>query len=86
MASDMGMAVEKRPVDVEELKNFDEVGAVGTAAVITPIASIQYKDRAFAFGDGINAGPVSTKLYEKLTKIQRGEIDDQFDWLEEIKV
>ena len=86
MAADMGMAVEKRPIDVEELKNFDEVGAVGTAAVITPIASIQYKDRAFTYGDGATAGPVSTKLYEKLTKIQTGEIDDTFGWLEEIKV
>ncbi|MBN2108051.1 MAG: branched-chain amino acid aminotransferase [Deltaproteobacteria bacterium] len=86
MAADMGMAVEKRPIDVEELKNFDEVGAVGTAAVITPIASIQYKDRAFTYGDGASAGPVSTKLYEKLTKIQTGEIDDPFGWLEEINL
>jgi branched-chain amino acid aminotransferase len=86
MAADMGMAVEKRPIDVEELKNFDEIGAVGTAAVITPIASIQYKDRVFAFGDGATAGPVSTKLYEKLTKIQTGEIADSFEFLEEIKI
>jgi branched-chain amino acid aminotransferase len=86
MAADMGMTVEKRPIDVEELKNFDEVGAVGTAAVITPIASIQYRDRAFTFGDGATAGPVSTKLYEKLTGIQKGEIQDSFGFLEEIKL
>ncbi len=86
IAADMGMEVEKRPIDVEELESFDEIGAVGTAAVITPIASIQYRDRAFVFGDGETAGPVTTKLYEKLTGIQKGETEDKFGFLEEIKV
>lgn len=82
MAADMGMQIEKRPVDVEELAAFDEVGAVGTAAVITPIASIKYRDRSFTYGDGATAGPVTTKLYEKLTKIQTGDIDDTFGFLD----
>jgi branched-chain amino acid aminotransferase len=80
------MTIERRPIDVEELSGFDEVGAVGTAAVITPIASVQYKDRAFIFGDGATAGPISTKLYEKLTSIQKGEIQDTFGFLDEVKV
>jgi branched-chain amino acid aminotransferase len=86
MAADMGMTVEKRQIDVEELKNFDEVGAVGTAAVITPISSIQYKDRVFTYGNSGSAGPISTKLYEKLIKIQTGEIEDTFGFLEEVHV
>ena len=86
IAADMGMTIERRPIDVEELSGFDEVGAVGTAAVITPIASVQYKDRTFTFGDGATAGPISTKLYEKLTSIQKGEIQDTFGFLDDVKV
>jgi branched-chain amino acid aminotransferase len=85
MAADMGMTIEKRPIDVEELSSFDEIGAVGTAAVITPISSIKYQDQEIIIGNG-NAGPVSTKLYEKLTSIQKGEIEDTFGFLEEVKV
>jgi len=85
MSADMGMTVEKRQIDVEELINFDEVGAVGTAAVITPICSINYKDRVFKYCNDESVGPVSKKLYENLIKIQVGENEDKFGWLEEIK-
>ena len=37
LAEDMGMKVEVRHVPIEELETFDEVGACGTAAVISPI-------------------------------------------------
>ncbi len=84
IAGDMGMKVDKRKVDIEEVESFDEVGAVGTAAVITPIASIKYRDREFTFCSNENAGPVSTKLYERLTKIQTGEYEDRYSWLMEI--
>jgi len=40
LARNMGMTVEKRPVPVEELDSFEEAGACGTAAVITPIRKI----------------------------------------------
>ncbi len=82
MAADMGMKVERRPVPVEELAEFDEVGAVGTAAVITPVSHIQYRDREFVFGDGKNAGEKITSLYERLVKIQTGDIEDTHNWLD----
>ncbi|HPA73395.1 MAG TPA: branched-chain amino acid aminotransferase [Spirochaetota bacterium] len=85
IAAEMGMAVEKRKVDIEEVAAFDEVGAVGTAAVITPISSIKYGDREFTFGAAGKVGPVSTKLYERLTKIQTGELEDTHGWLCGIK-
>lgn len=84
IASDFGMSVERRHVPVEELAELDEVGAVGTAAVITPVCSITYRDKEFVFGDGKTAGPVLTKLHDTLLGIQRGEIEDRHGWLYEV--
>ncbi|MDY6968544.1 MAG: branched-chain amino acid aminotransferase [Spirochaetota bacterium] len=85
IAEDMGMTVERRQIKIEELEDFDEVGAVGTAAVITPVHRIHYNGNDFTFGDDSKAGPVITDLYERLTKIQTGELEDKFGWLEQIK-
>lgn len=81
IARDMGMIFERRPVEVTELETFDEVGAVGTAAVITPVNMIRYRDREYFFGKEDEAGPVITKLYERLLGIQHGEVEDTFGWL-----
>jgi branched-chain amino acid aminotransferase len=81
ISEDMGMKVEKRQVSIDEVESFDEVGAVGTAAVITPISSIKYRDREFVYGNPDSAGPVITKLYERLTKIQTGDYEDRHGWL-----
>jgi len=86
IATLLGMNVEKRPIAIDEVEHFDEVGAVGTAAVITPVCSIHYRDKVFAFCDEEKAGPTITKLYEYLTKLQTGEMQDTFGWLHEINV
>jgi len=86
LAKDMGLKVERRQVSVEELAEFDEVGAVGTATVITPISSITYGNREFTFGDDKTAGPVLTELHDKLTRLQRGEAEDVHGWLYEVEL
>ncbi|MFH0756457.1 MAG: branched-chain amino acid aminotransferase [Bacteroidota bacterium] len=82
LAENMGMKVEKRPVLLEELAEFDEAGACGTAAVITPIHKIFDPGRevTYTYGDASNPGPVITKLYETLTGIQKGDLEDPFGW------
>jgi len=85
IAADMGMKVERRPVDIAEITSFDEIGAVGTAAVITPISAINYRGKEMKFGSEEKAGPVITKLYQNLTGIQYGDIKDKFNWLVEVK-
>ncbi len=82
LAEQMGMKVEVRPVPVEELSTFEETGACGTAAVISPIGKVVDVDNGitYSFGDGINPGPVSTKLYETLLGIQNGDLEDSFGW------
>lgn len=82
IARDMGLIVEKRSVSVEELSTFDEVGACGTAAVITPIKKIVDRETGISYDfckDG-KAGPISTELYKRLRGIQEGEIEDKFGW------
>ena len=84
LARDMGMNVERRKIPVEELAEFDEVGACGTAAVISPIKKIDDPDTGKSYEyccDG-KPGPVSVKLYEKLTSIQFGDEEDKFGWVE----
>ncbi len=82
LAKDMGMTVEKRQITVEELASFDEVGACGTAAVISPVKKIVDRETGMIYEyckDG-KAGPVSQKLYDKLLGIQTGEVQDKFGW------
>ncbi|HOO72140.1 MAG TPA: branched-chain amino acid aminotransferase [Spirochaetota bacterium] len=86
IAQDMGMKIERRPVAIDELAEFDEVGAVGTAAVITPVNQVDYMGKTYTFGKGDKAGPVITELYSRLTRIQTGDIEDKYGWLHEIKL
>ena len=84
LAANMGMTVEKRPVPVEELRSFEEAGACGTAAVITPIRKIIDPDTNAIYEyckDG-KPGPLSTALYNNLTAIQNGDKEDLFNWVD----
>jgi len=82
IAEDMGMTIERRPVPVEELAEFDEVGACGTAAVISPIKRIVDREtgKEYTYCCNGSAGPISTKLYNTLKGIQEGEIEDKYEW------
>jgi len=84
LAQEMGMKVEKRPVSIDEIGEFEEVGACGTAAVITPIKKIVDPDtgKIYEYCKDGKPGPLSTRLYDRLTAIQLGEEDDPFGWIE----
>jgi branched-chain amino acid aminotransferase len=86
IAIDFGMKVERRKVPVSELSDFIEVGACGTAVVITPVFSIQYGSRLFTFGKENEAGSTLTKLYNEIQCIQYGEIPDRHGWMHEVSV
>ncbi|MCF8302217.1 MAG: branched-chain amino acid aminotransferase [Bacteroidales bacterium] len=83
LAEDMGLKVERRQIPVEELEEFDEVGACGTAAVISPIKKIEDRDtgKVFEYCKEGKAGPISTKLFHRLLAIQYGEEEDKFGWV-----
>ena len=82
IAEDLGLKVERRRVPVEELETFEEVGACGTAAVISPIKRIYDDDMGKEYLYGSDPGPWSTKLYEKLRAIQYGDEPDRYGWID----
>jgi branched-chain amino acid aminotransferase len=83
LAAEMGMKVEQRPIAVEELATFDEAGACGTAAVISPIERIDDYDekKSYVFSRDGKPGPISEKLYNKLRGIQYGDEPDTHGWV-----
>jgi branched-chain amino acid aminotransferase len=84
IAKDIGMTVETREVPVQELETFDEVLAVGTAVVVTPVGSITRlangDSTRYQFGDGMSIGGVTRKLYDKVRAIQKGLEPDKHGW------
>lgn len=80
IAEDFGMTVERRPIAVEELADFSEAGACGTAAVISPIGKVVDADKGIEYVYGTEAGEVSLRLYETLRGIQYGTIEDKHNW------
>jgi branched-chain amino acid aminotransferase len=85
-ATYLGIAVEERPVAITELENFVEVGACGTASIITPVGSIFYEGKVYTFyGEGNDVGPVTKQLYDLLTAIQCGDHDAPEGWIVEVK-
>lgn len=80
LAEDMGLKVEQRPIPEEELDTFEEAGACGTAAVISPISYIDDLDTGKRYDFGDKPGPISTKLYNKLRGVQYGTEPDIHGW------
>jgi branched-chain amino acid aminotransferase len=81
LANDLGMTVERRPIEVSELETFEEAGACGTAAVITPISKIFDPETSKVYDYGSEAGQISTKLYNHLRAIQYGDAEDTHGWI-----
>ena len=83
LAEDLGLKVERRQIPEEELSTFEEAGACGTAAVISPISYIDDLDtkQRYTFSKDGKPGPISTKLYNKLRAIQYGDEPDVHGWV-----
>ncbi len=84
----LGMNTEDRAVDLRaEFDQFDEMGACGTAAVLSPVGRIWFDNAWHVINeDGHTVGPVMQKLYDTLVGIQIGELEDSFGWLHEVEI
>jgi len=82
LAKDLGMEVEVRPIPEEELSTFEEAGACGTAAVISPIRKIDDLEnhKSYVISKDGKPGPWSEKLYTHLRAIQYGTEPDVHSW------
>ncbi|MBQ6718285.1 MAG: branched-chain amino acid aminotransferase [Clostridia bacterium] len=80
-----GYKVSERLLSIDELAKAMEDGTLkeawgcGTAAVISPIGELCYKDTKYAVNNG-EIGEVTQMLYDTLTGIQWGKIEDEFNW------
>ena len=80
----LGMTVEERDVTYEEVFKASEVFCTGTAAVVTPIGSINLKGKNYTFND-FKVGDITQKLYDLLVGIQLLEIETHYDWVVNIE-
>lgn len=85
-----GIDAEERRISVEELIEAAEKGTLeeawgcGTAAVVSPVGVLAYKGREYVIGDG-GIGKTTQALYDELTGIQWGRIEDSFGWVYNVK-
>ncbi len=85
LLADHGVAVEERPVAIDEVVGaFDdgtmrEVFVTGTAAVVLPVGRLSFEGRDMRLSE-TGAGPTTRRLYDELTGIQYGRIEDRRGW------
>ncbi len=77
----LGLETKEGDVYIDQLDQFKEAGACGTAAVITPIGGIQYGDNFHVFYSETEVGEVTTKLYNELVGIQFGDVEAPEGWI-----
>ena len=80
----LGLKTEERECFIDNISEFKEAGACGTAAIITPIGSITHKGKKHQFGEG-EVGTIVKKLYDLLLDIYYGDIEAPEGWIREIK-
>lgn len=81
----LGLNVEEGDVYIDKLDIFQEAGACGTAAVISPIGGIEYKDKLHVFFSETEVGPITRKLYDTLCGIQFGDVEAPKGWIVEVR-
>ncbi len=85
-----GYDVEERRISVDELyeaaKNgkLEEVFGSGTAAVISPVGTLKFGNDVFDINNG-KISEVSQRVYDTITGIQTGKVEDTFNWIVEVK-
>lgn len=89
LAKHLGLEAEERTISIDEVIEGITSGAIteafgsGTAAVISPVGSLTFKDKDYVI-NGNQVGSVTQKLYDTLVNIQYGRQEDPFGWVKEI--
>lgn len=85
LAKEWGIKVTERPVKISEVFEAHQQGKLqeafgtGTAAIISPVGLFNYKDQEIVIND-MKIGPIAQRLYDTITGIQYGEIEDKYGW------
>ena len=85
IAKEWGMKTIERDITIDEIideykkGNVKEIFGTGTAAVISPVGLLEYKGEDFIINDN-KIGPIAQRLYDTITGIQYGELEDKYKW------
>ena len=85
-----GYKVTERRLSIQEIADaaengkLDEAFGTGTAAVISPIGELKWGDKIIPINNG-EIGEISQMLYDTLTGIQFGKLEDTMNWTYEVK-
>lgn len=91
LARSWDMNVEERKVGMSEVMDaansgkLQEVFGAGTAAVIAPVKEIRHQGELITIHEN-GRGPVGQKFYDTIYGIQRGKVEDPFNWTHQIAV
>jgi branched-chain amino acid aminotransferase len=91
LARHWGLKVSERRITIKEVVESIESGKMreifgtGTAAVVSPVGEICYKDDCYQVSDG-KVGQWAQKFYDEIVSIQYGEKPDPFEWTREVKL
>lgn len=86
---DWGYKVSERKISIDEIEaaaksgELKEMFGTGTAAVVSPVGDLKYKDDLIHISDGI--GPITQRLYDEITGIQLGKLPDRFNWVQTVE-
>ncbi len=89
LANKLGLTTEEREIAIDEIGELGKAGRIsevfgsGTAAVISPVGELRYKENVMIFNDG-KIGPISQKIYDIITGVQYGKIPDTYGWIETV--
>ena len=89
MVNDWGMKVSERSLSIDEIiaaakdGRLREAFGTGTAAVISPVGQIIYKDKEYVVSGG-EMGALSQRLYAEIMAIQYAQKEDPYEWIERI--
>jgi branched-chain amino acid aminotransferase len=89
LAGELGFTVDESKIEIDTIMadissgKITEAFGSGTAAVITPVGALCYKDQNLEIGSG-RVGSLTQKLYDTLTGIQTGHIPDRFGWVKKL--
>jgi len=89
LAGELGFIVEERRIDIDTIMadilsgRITEAFGSGTAAVITPVGALCYKEQNLGIGTG-GVGTLTQTLYDTLTGIQTGHLPDRFGWVKKL--
>lgn len=90
LAQDMGITVNERAISINEVfqrhakGELEEVFGSGTAAVVSPVCELNKRGDIITIGNG-EMGKLTQKLYDTLTGIQWGKIEDPHGWVMDIE-